>query len=267
MQDFDRRGEAEYATAADFVRNKYHGLTNNVANVYMPPIALLRGPERAYSLWKYSALVLCAALLWSGSRGRGFRRLFLASLPVILPLTGASFYLMTGLSPWSWRTSLPALVGLCLTLAVLSKESRASTGARWISRLLVASMVLSCALASVIDAQRRTWVAARDRIRLETLLDPEIKSRREVRLVVIEGRDENGPPFPDGFAALTQGFEQMHSWRYSSFADPWTMKHLIAYRSRTLALNCEETTGAPICSRGASRARHDVRRIETVAAP
>jgi hypothetical protein len=247
LVEFDRRDLISAVSVSDYASEKYHGLINNVVNVYMPPLAFAFGPARAFSYWKWAPLCMAGGIfgLVLARRVPMYRAMILGALPLCLPVVGTLLGLVTGLTPWAWRTSVPALLAAGIGLAILLEELMASGRFAAVVLALVIYAMVAVALArtTAADVRRHGEGISRDNevvAGAEAFWRSRGVSKSEFRFLVGAGTSRKGSTkFADG-GALTQGYELLFPMSYSAFSHPFVARHFLGTYLGYQVIDCSQ---------------------------
>jgi hypothetical protein len=210
----DQRGWPPAASFSVMVLRRYHGWADNLVNVFMPPIAATAGYRQAWSLWKWVPISWTAFAVAAGVlvRLRGWRLLTLSLLPAGLSAMAASFTLVLPWSPYSWRTSLAALVGFAVGVAAAGTVLERLRWGRLLLFVWGGAFFLGACFATGLDDGRRA----------EGYFDAVRAEGAGKNLPRGSGQETRASADEDfGGRALTTGYDTMGRRVYSPYVDEW----------------------------------------------
>jgi len=191
---------------------------DNWVNVFMPPVAAIATYRRAWSLWKW--LPLFFTLLALGSAffaGLRRSRLLVASvLPVGLSAVAAAFTLLLPFSTHAWRTSLAALIGFAVGLAICGSILWEQRVSKALFAFGAAFFLVAAAWATHLDDGRRTAGY------FESVQSERAHPGQSVEL-------HGGVDETFGGYALTVGYTPFTRREYTPYVSPWVVSHFRAY--------------------------------------
>lgn len=116
------RGLVVINSVSAYFDEKFHGIINLIVNTYMPLVSYYSGLEVAWSAWKWLPLFVTATTLVFGFllRRSWWDAFGLAGFSLILPVVPTLPVFLMSQSPESWRVSIPVLLAVCLTLALMA---------------------------------------------------------------------------------------------------------------------------------------------------
>jgi hypothetical protein len=120
-----------------WMTEKWHGVTNALADVFQPILGYTISAEFAFRAWKWMLLAIIIAL---GMRLRSAWR-------ALLPLVACAFFLVLNVTPSGWRVDGPALFGVCLALIPLMS--------RPVAVIILGVWIAASAITSFADAKMR----------------------------------------------------------------------------------------------------------------
>ncbi len=232
VSTFAGRGLSSAASIFDptHLAEKWHGVSNMLANVTQPALGYYLGRELAFSKWEGPYLILGVLSVVLGVvKGWNWPRLLLALvLPGVLTGCAAGFLLVLNVTPSGWRVAGPVLVGACLAFVVLLADRDRGT---WTRTAAVSWIVVTLTLVALVpvtrfDAGMRVQ-AQRSDLALVGGIDDYWRTRGidkdgyAVRVVHI--MEQGAPrPVPAECRLLVSDFQQRTADVYSNLLSSWS---------------------------------------------
>jgi uncharacterized membrane protein len=144
IRSWGGRGFAVPSLAYDarFLDEKWHAMSNMMADVAQPLLSYFFNIGVAWRYWSVPFLIVAGVVVVSAIRTRRIALLMVAGGIPLIPATAAMLLLGMSWTPEGWRVCGPAVYGFAISIAVAGRALREAFPAR----ALLAERVVSCLL-------------------------------------------------------------------------------------------------------------------------